>query len=92
MSGVILSNLKKRRLYLKPFPEVHKRGRQTHTNTHTHDDSIRQNAMRHILPKNNGTIKFRNKIQRYYTTLKKSTKSTTIIYYLLYIFFSLYPK
>ena len=35
MSGVILSNLKeKRRLYLKPFSEVHKRSIQTHARTH----------------------------------------------------------
>ena len=67
MFGVIPSNLKKRRLYLKPFswgPQT----RHTHTNryiqththihaerdthTHTHDDSIRRNAMRCISPKN----------------------------------------
>ena len=39
MSGDIPSNLKeKRRLYLKPFPEVYKRGihTQTHTHTQTH--------------------------------------------------------
>ena len=48
MSGVIPSNLKqKRRFYLKPFHEVHKRGihthihKDTHTHTHTHDDGIR---------------------------------------------------
>ena len=35
MSGVILRNLKKRRLYLKPFPDVLKRGIHTQTHTHT---------------------------------------------------------
>ena len=50
MSGVIPRNSKqKRRLYLKPFSEVHKRSTHTHT---THDDSIRRNAMRCISPKN----------------------------------------
>ena len=56
MPGVIPRNLKKRRLYLKLFPEVHKRGIHRHTqtdrHTHTHDDSNRINAMRCISPKN----------------------------------------
>ena len=53
MSGVIPHNLKKRRLYLKPFsgrPQT--RHTQTDRHTHTHDDSIRRNAMRCISPKN----------------------------------------
>ena len=44
MSGVIPCHLKKRRPHLKPFswrPQT----RHTHTWTHTHDDSIRRNAM-----------------------------------------------
>ena len=67
MSGVIPRNVKKRRLYLKPFPGVNKRGihtqtdrhththTQTHTHTHTHDDSIRRKAMHCISP--NKTIR-----------------------------------
>ena len=42
---------KKRRHYLKPFshgPQM----RHTHTQTDTHDDSIRRNAIRCISPKN----------------------------------------
>ena len=55
MSCIIPLNLKKRRLY---FPGVHKRGIHTHTDrqtdrhTHTHDDSIRRNAMRCSSPTN----------------------------------------
>ena len=63
MSGVIPSNIKKRRIYLKPFSwgpqtrhthtptDTHT---HTHTNTytHTHDDSIKRNSMRWISPKN----------------------------------------
>ena len=58
MFGVIPSNLKqKRRLYLKPFswsPQTRHTytDRQTDRHTHTHDDSIRRNAMRCISPKN----------------------------------------
>ena len=64
MSGVVSRIKKNRRLYLKPFSGVHKRGihtdtqthrhtvTQTHRHTHTHDDSIRRNAMRCISPKN----------------------------------------
>ena len=45
MSGIIPRKLnKKRRLYLKPFPGVRKCG------IHTHDDSMRRNAMRCISP------------------------------------------
>ena len=54
MSGVIPRNLKKRRPYLKSFfwrPQ--KWHTHTQTDRHTHDDSIRQNAMRCISPKNN---------------------------------------
>ena len=57
MSGDIPSNLKKNGVSMSNrFPEVHKRGTHTHTQTerqvHTHDDSIRRNAMRCISPKN----------------------------------------
>ena len=67
MSGVIPSNLKKRRLYLKPFswgPQTRHTNTSRHTQTHTHtytqrerethtrDDSIMRNAMRCISPKN----------------------------------------
>ena len=49
MSGVIPRNLKKNDDSISNrFPGVHKRD----THTHTHDDSIRRNAMRCILPKN----------------------------------------
>ena len=59
MSGVNSSNVKKRRLYLTPFFEVHKRVilTQTDTHTHTHDDSIRRNAMRCFSPKNGKVAK-----------------------------------
>ena len=49
MSGVIPCNLKKRRLYLKPF-FWRTRQPHRHTDTHTHDDSIRRTAMRCISP------------------------------------------
>ena len=53
MSSVMPRILKKRRLYLKPFSWGPKCGihtdRQTHK--HTHDDSIKQNAMHCISPK-----------------------------------------
>ena len=48
MSGVILRNIKKRRLYLKTFPEVHKRGTHTHRQIDTHDDGIRRKKMQCI--------------------------------------------
>ena len=53
MSGGILRNLRKTSIS-NSFPGVHKRGIHTHrqTHTHTHDDSIRRNAMRCISPKN----------------------------------------
>ena len=48
MSDVIPRNLKKNDVSISNrFPGVHKRG------THTHDDSIRRNAMRCISPKKN---------------------------------------
>ena len=51
MCGVIPRNLEKKRcLYLNRFPEIHKCG--IHTDTQTRDDSIRRNAMRYISPKN----------------------------------------
>ena len=54
MFGIIPSNLKEKRgLYLKPFswgPQTRHTHRQT--DTQTHDDSIRRNAMRCISPKN----------------------------------------
>ena len=55
MSGVNTRNLEKSYCFISNrFPEVHKRGIHTHTDihTHTHDDSIRRNAMRCISPKN----------------------------------------
>ena len=61
MSGVISSNLEQRwRLYLKPFfwgLQTRHTHRQTDRHTHTHDDSIRRNAMRCISHKN---YKYRN--------------------------------
>ena len=65
MFGVIPHNLKKRRLYLKPFswrPQTRHTHTHTHTHTHkhihthtythidTHDDSNRRNAMNCISP------------------------------------------
>ena len=47
MSGVIPRNLKNDVSISNRFPEVYKRG--THTQ-HTHDNSIRRNAMRCISP------------------------------------------
>ena len=58
MSGVIPRNLKKRRLYLKPFswrPQTQHTHR--HTDTYTHVDSNRRNAMRCISPKNEGLVR-----------------------------------
>ena len=57
MSSVIPRNLKKYDVSISNrFPGVHKRGIHTHTDTDkhtdTHDDSIKRNAMRCILPKN----------------------------------------
>ena len=57
MSGVIPRNLKKHDVPISNrFPEVHKRRLHRHTDTHTqtHDDSIKRNVMRCILPKNTG--------------------------------------
>ena len=54
MSGFIMRNLKeKRRLYLKPFswrPQTRHTHTDIHTQTHTHDDSNRRNAMHCISP------------------------------------------
>ena len=71
MSGVIPRNLKKRRLYLTPFswrPQMRHTHTHTHTHTntqtptdrksHTHDDSIRRNAMRCISPINGSPCTF----------------------------------
>ena len=77
MSDVIPSNLKKRRLYLKPFswgPQT----RHTHTHTHTHYDSIRRNAMRCISHKNGNKviIQMTNKIKLGLRTQTSDNKST----------------
>ena len=56
MSGVIPCNLKQKRLYLRHFHKVTNAAHtHTHRQTHTHDDSIRRNAMRCISPKNGKT-------------------------------------
>ena len=50
MSGVVPRNLKIIDVSISNrFPGVHKRG--IYTDTHTHDDSIRRNAIRCISPK-----------------------------------------
>ena len=66
MSGVIPRNLKKNDISISNrFPGIHKRGIQTHrhihTHTDTHDDSIRQNAIRCISPKKMNDIVFQSK-------------------------------
>ena len=64
MSGVIQRNLKNDVSISNRFPEVHKRGIHIHTQTRrhtdTHDDIIRQNAMRCISPKNAPKFQLRN--------------------------------
>ena len=62
MSGVIPRNVEKNDASISNrFPGVHKRRIHIHTDrqtdrqdthTHTHDDSVRRNAMRCISPKN----------------------------------------
>ena len=75
MSGVISLNLKKNDASISNrFPGVHKRGIHTHrqTDTHTHDDSIRRNAMRCISPKKDCNLNNKNDLKlvffwRYYS-------------------------